>query len=243
MSTNTPYDIVNALIKFKGSSTGHQILRAVERYTYGSNKLDHECAEEFLALVTGRHKDSIRRELKELIRRRILIEVSKPAQHKPRVLKFNDNVSEWLDQQSVQNDLEDQSSHHNKIYINKDENIILSNGEDRAIEKEIGASGDDQSAHSEDVYYQKKRLIASQQYKNELIARFKLNEESLQKYFIEIETWIQKRKVTKQIDLKKTIENWLSNAQAWAKPAKKTGRVYHCATQPWADQPVVAVAA
>lgn len=82
-----------ALRKFNG--TQFRIITVVWRYTYGFQRKSHEFSLNFLVENTGLSKDSIKRELKALITKKVLWIVKEADFNNARQLAFNKNYDEW----------------------------------------------------------------------------------------------------------------------------------------------------
>jgi phage replication O-like protein O len=89
-------EILEAVAKLSINATQFRILMVVWRFTYGFNRKHHKLSEGFISQATSLHKKQIGRELSDLIKRNILIEIEKPSFSKPRVIAFNKYYVGWV---------------------------------------------------------------------------------------------------------------------------------------------------
>lgn len=88
-------EIMEAVAKLGINGTQFRILTVVWRYTYGFSRKEHRLSERFISNATGIHKKQVGRELAQLIRRKILLEVVPPSFSSPRVIAFNKDYESW----------------------------------------------------------------------------------------------------------------------------------------------------
>lgn len=94
--TRIANELMDAIPTFKFNGTQLRILLVVLRYTYGFQRKSHELSLKFIANNTGVHKQQIKRELDELIKSNVLIQVTAPSFNQTRVIQFNKDYDEWL---------------------------------------------------------------------------------------------------------------------------------------------------
>ena len=88
-------EIMEAVARLQINATQFRILMVVWRYTYGFSRKEHKLSESFMAQATGIHKKQVGRELSQLIKRNILIEVVPPSFSSTRVIAFNKHYENW----------------------------------------------------------------------------------------------------------------------------------------------------
>ena len=93
--TKTPNELLEALMRVKLNGTQYRIIIAVNRYTYGFNRDNHELSISFLSKATGIHPQHIKKELRSLIKMRILSIIREASFSKSRVISINENFDTW----------------------------------------------------------------------------------------------------------------------------------------------------
>ena len=88
-------ELMEAVAKLQINATQFRILMVVWRYTYGFSRKHHKLSETFISKATGIHKKQVGRELSDLIKRNILIEIEPPSFSSTRVLAFNKHYKRW----------------------------------------------------------------------------------------------------------------------------------------------------
>lgn len=126
-------EIIDHIAKTQLNSTQFRIVMVIWRYTYGFSRKEHEFSETFLSNTTGISKRQIRRELTELINKRIIEVVRNATFSTPRVLQFNKNYEEWVvDKVSISNDLspedgltpEDEYAPEDKLDLSPEDRLV-----------------------------------------------------------------------------------------------------------------------
>lgn len=90
-----PRDVIYMLSALDLSATQFKIILNV--VINNQNNASREMSRSFLSDVTRTSKEYVSRALKDLLKRKILIEVIKPDPIHARVLAINTNVSEWIE--------------------------------------------------------------------------------------------------------------------------------------------------
>lgn len=93
--TMFPNNLLEAIYSTNFNATQKDILLLVVRYTYGFHRESHSLALEFIAKGINREKGNVQKQLKELIKCNVIIEVSKQKGIESRVLKVNANYHSW----------------------------------------------------------------------------------------------------------------------------------------------------
>src|SRR5690606_10167915 len=88
--------LLEEIPKYKFNGTQFKIIMIVWRYTYGFHRKSHDFSLSFLTNATGADKSTIKKQLTNLIRDKVLIVVEEASFNSPRKLAFNKNYSEWL---------------------------------------------------------------------------------------------------------------------------------------------------
>ncbi len=99
--TRISNEILEVLATTNLNGTQRRILDIVFRQTYGYQRKEHDLSITFIAKATNIHKKQIQRELTALIERKIITVVSGATFNKSRVIAFNKNYNEWLDNGEV----------------------------------------------------------------------------------------------------------------------------------------------
>ena len=87
--------ILDALAMNPLNGTQLRILIVIFRYTYGFNRKEAELSESYISKATGIDRRNIRREMAELINKKIVTVVKEAGFTNPRVVKFNKNHDQW----------------------------------------------------------------------------------------------------------------------------------------------------
>lgn len=93
--TMFPNDLLEAIYSTNFNATQKDILHLVVRYTYGFHRESHSLALEFIAKGINKTKGNVQKQLKELIKCNVIIEVSKQKGTESRMLKVNTNYHSW----------------------------------------------------------------------------------------------------------------------------------------------------
>lgn len=95
MVSNT---VLEELSKLKLNATQFRLILVIWRYTLGFQREEHDMSISFLSNATGCDKRQIQRELKKLEERKIIVQNIKSGSY--RKISFNENVVEWVDENS-----------------------------------------------------------------------------------------------------------------------------------------------
>jgi phage replication O-like protein O len=93
--------ILERLALTKLSPIQYRIIFVIWRYTYGFNRKEHTFSLSFLSEATKYDQRQLQRELAKLEQRRIIIQKVQPG--KPRIISFNKNYDEWLNEETLGN--------------------------------------------------------------------------------------------------------------------------------------------
>ncbi len=94
--TGIANEILDKLAETQLNGTQFRIVMVVFRNTYGFRRKEHELSETFLSKATGIHRQQIKRELRELIDRKILIVIRDNDFTNSRVMSFNKDHDQWV---------------------------------------------------------------------------------------------------------------------------------------------------
>ncbi|WP_262372680.1 replication protein [Sutcliffiella horikoshii] len=97
--TRIANDIFEQMAKTKLSPIQYRILFVIWRYTYGFNRKEHEFSLSFIGTATEYDQRQLQRELVKLEQRKIIVQ--KVKRGKPRIISFNKNHDEWLDNETI----------------------------------------------------------------------------------------------------------------------------------------------
>lgn len=212
-----PHEIMNAAIRFLGGCCELNIVLAVAEHTFGFHREEWDFAEEFLAQLTGRHKDTIRKDLKKLIRRNIIIEVQKPTATTSRKLKINKNTTEWVNRPSGRKSRKGvgEKTHYNNI----DNKINPTSTGTEAGLKEIYTASPDPTVWCSNMFF-----TVTQEYKAQIMEEHQVSEVKLKEVLDNITAWIQKKKPDTVV-LANLINKFLTNDNKWH--SRKSGPKKH----------------
>lgn len=88
-------EIMDQIVRLPLSGTQLRILLLVWRYTYGFSRREHDLSDTFIATAIGIDRRNVRREIKELIRLKLLT-ISKEATFtSPKAISFNKDYDLW----------------------------------------------------------------------------------------------------------------------------------------------------
>jgi len=90
--TRLANEILENTAKAKLTATQYEIIQIIWRYTYGFNRKEHNLSLSFIANAIGRDGRQIQRALKDLERRKIIIQV---IGHNKRLISFNKDWTSW----------------------------------------------------------------------------------------------------------------------------------------------------
>jgi len=90
-------EIIERIIKTKFNGTQASIIMTIWRYTYGFHACQGELSITFIANAIDMSKTVVKRELDKLIDRKIVLVAQENTNKKPRIIKFNKNYDEWLE--------------------------------------------------------------------------------------------------------------------------------------------------
>jgi phage replication O-like protein O len=93
--------ILERLALTKLSPIQYRLIFVIWRYTYGFSRKEHTFSLSFLSKATKYDQRQLQRELAKLEQRRIIIQKVQPG--KPRIISFNKNYDEWLDEEILGN--------------------------------------------------------------------------------------------------------------------------------------------
>jgi phage replication O-like protein O len=93
--------ILERLALTKLSPIQFRLILVIWRYTYGFNRKEHEFSLSFLGKATNYDERQIRRELQKLEQRKIIFQKVSPG--KPRLISFNKNYDEWIEDETEGN--------------------------------------------------------------------------------------------------------------------------------------------
>jgi phage replication O-like protein O len=94
--TKLDNDLLEVMSKSKFNGTQFRILITVWRNTFGWQQEEKEMSLTFIAKATGTHKKQIEREINKLIEMKVITIAREATFSKPRVIKFNENIGEWI---------------------------------------------------------------------------------------------------------------------------------------------------
>lgn len=89
-------EVLEQIYKLPLNGTQFKILLVILRYTYGFSRKQHEFSLAFLAEAVNVHKIQLQRELKKLIKFKIIFVVKFADFNNPQILKFNKNYDKWV---------------------------------------------------------------------------------------------------------------------------------------------------
>ncbi|WP_017435118.1 replication protein [Saccharococcus caldoxylosilyticus] len=93
--------ILERLALTKLSPIQYRLIFVIWRYTYGFSRKEHTFSLSFLSEATKYDQRQLQRELAKLEQRRIIVQKVQPG--KPRIISFNKNYDEWLDEETLGN--------------------------------------------------------------------------------------------------------------------------------------------
>lgn len=93
--TKIANELLGAIVRFKFNATQLRIIMVVWRYTYGFNRTEHDLSLTFISQATGLNKDQIKRELNELIDKKVIKIIEEASFNKPRKIGFNKDYEKW----------------------------------------------------------------------------------------------------------------------------------------------------
>lgn len=99
--TKIANEILERLALTKLSPIQYRLIFVIWRYTYGFHRKEHTFSLSFLSKATQYDQRQLQRELMKLEERRIIFQKLEPG--KPRVVSFNKNYDEWLDEETFGN--------------------------------------------------------------------------------------------------------------------------------------------
>jgi phage replication O-like protein O len=95
--TKISNELLQEVPKRRLNGTQLKILLVVWRYTYGFGRKEHEFSVSFLSEAVEMSERQIKRELHEMINRKILIVISEYQGRKSRLIQFNKDYDSWLE--------------------------------------------------------------------------------------------------------------------------------------------------
>lgn len=113
--TRIANEILEVLATTDLNGTQRRIIDVVLRQTYGYQRKSHEMSLSFISKATNIHKMQIQRELASLIYRNILVVVEEATFNKSRLLAFNKNCKEWLENEQLTNKLTGNKSDNHTV--------------------------------------------------------------------------------------------------------------------------------
>jgi phage replication O-like protein O len=99
--TKIANEILERMALTKLSPIQYRLIFVIWRYTYGFNRKEHTFSLSFLSEATKYDQRQLQRELAKLEQRRIIVQ--KVQSGKPRIISFNKNYDEWLDEETLGN--------------------------------------------------------------------------------------------------------------------------------------------
>lgn len=93
--TRVANEIFDHIMRAPLNGTQFRIVLAVWRFTYGYNRKDHCMSIDFIAEAIDAHSDGVKRELKNLIDKRVLLVTREAMGVRPRAMSFNKKYDEW----------------------------------------------------------------------------------------------------------------------------------------------------
>ncbi|BBU40718.1 hypothetical protein APP_30100 [Aeribacillus pallidus] len=99
--TKIANEILERMALTKLSPIQYRLIFVIWRYTYGFNRKEHSFSLNFLSEATQYDKRQLQRELVKLEQRKIILQKVQPG--KPRIISFNKNYDEWLDEETLGN--------------------------------------------------------------------------------------------------------------------------------------------
>lgn len=108
--TRIANELMENVPKFKLNGTQLRIILIIWRYTYGFKRKQHEFSISFLAEALETSKSHVDKELKSLIERNVLQVVGR-ARSRSRIITFNKNYSEWVNDRSTPNSVREDVDH------------------------------------------------------------------------------------------------------------------------------------
>jgi phage replication O-like protein O len=97
--TKLANELLEQMALTKLSPIQYRIVFVIWRYTYGFHRKEHQCSLSFLSKATSYDQRQIQRELQKLEQRKIIAQ--KVQKGKPRVISFNKNYDEWLEDGTI----------------------------------------------------------------------------------------------------------------------------------------------
>lgn len=94
--TGVANEIIEHLARLKINGTQFRIIMVVFRYTYGFQRKEHELSESFIARATGINIRQIKRELADLLERKIITLVRAASFTDSRIIAFNKDHEGWV---------------------------------------------------------------------------------------------------------------------------------------------------
>ena len=88
-------EILEAVMRQRLGGTQLRLVLAVWRYTYGFGRRQHRLSEGFLARAVDAHPKQVSRELRALVKKRMLRFAGRDAASGAHILAFNKNYDEW----------------------------------------------------------------------------------------------------------------------------------------------------
>jgi phage replication O-like protein O len=99
--TRIANEILEHISKTNLNGTQIRIVMVIWRYTYGFQRKEHQLSNAFIAQAIGvKHRFIVIRELTTLVERKIINVVGNGLRG-TKILKFNKNYEEWLDQSPI----------------------------------------------------------------------------------------------------------------------------------------------
>ncbi|WP_052659418.1 replication protein [Bacillus alveayuensis] len=99
--TKIANEILERMALTKLSPIQYRLIFVIWRYTYGFNRKEHEFSLSFLSKATKYDQRQLQRELAKLEQRKIILQKVQPG--KPRIISFNKNYDEWVDEETLGN--------------------------------------------------------------------------------------------------------------------------------------------
>lgn len=94
--TRISNEILEEIAKAKLNGTQYAICLVVWRYTFGFHRCEHDLSIGFISEATGLTSRAVKKELKNLIDKKVLLVTKENTNSQPRRLKFNKDCDQWV---------------------------------------------------------------------------------------------------------------------------------------------------
>ncbi|MBS1903249.1 MAG: replication protein [Bacteroidetes bacterium] len=186
-----------------------RIILAVIRCTYGFQKSDHQMSYDFLSKRTGLHPTQVRRDVRELIQMRILVEVRPPTANSARHLGLNKDYNQWVGvkllpvsesapsgvSESAPSTVSENAPHIKKI---------------KKVKKASAFPSMDQNADNAAASFRSGQLSISKAESSRLMVEYQIGPDVLQAESEKMTKWINDNPKKKPKDIIGFVDRWLS---------------------------------